>query len=87
MTRFVLVALLAAAIAAPASASSQLRRLVEQQLPSWGYSEVDVGDLTTGQVAQLHHIMSSDRSHSDKAALIKSVLNGAYTLPRLPSAL
>ncbi len=87
MIRILVAAILAASVAAPAAAASQLRRSVALELPRWGYGQVDIDRLTSGQVAQLHHIMASDRTHSDKAALIKSVLNGAYTLRRLPSAL
>ena len=87
MIRAALIAALLAATAVPTAASSQLRALVEQFLPSWGYEGVDVSRLTTGQVAQLHRIMFSDRSHSDKRQLIEAVLNGAYYLPRSPSVL
>lgn len=87
MIRATLLAAMLAATAAPVAATPQLRLLVEQELPSWGYSDVDVSQLTTAQVAQLHHIMHSDRTHSDKLQLIRSVLRGSYFLPRLPSAL
>ena len=85
MMRALLAAILIAALAGPVSASPQLRRMVEMELPLWGYDEVDVDALTTGQVAQLHQIMFGDRRRSDKHRLIRSALDGPGLLSRLIS--
>ena len=87
MSRMILAAAIAGLLAAPAAASPQLRALVEQHLPAWGYAEVDMSTLSTAQVAQIHHIMFSDRAHGEKEKLIESVLRGGYQLLRGDSVL
>ncbi len=82
MIRIFLAALLGLAIATPGAASTQLRRSVAQELPLWGYDSAEIDDLTSGQIAQLHHILYGNRSHSDKVGLIRSTIRGGYTWPR-----
>lgn len=82
MLRIVTLAL-AALAAAPAAAEpprDQLLAAVARELPVYGFTEVDPRTLSRAQLAQIHHIMHSDRSESDKRAMIQSALGGPNTL-------
>ena len=67
------------AMAAPATAASQLDRLVEHDLRHFQL-DVDVQDLTSGQVAALNALFSSNRSHSDKRLMARSIIGGRNSL-------
>lgn len=75
-------AVLAAAVLAaapPAGAASQLELLVKRDLRHYQLG-VEVDDLTSGQIAALNVLFSSNRSHSDKRLLAKSIIGGRNSL-------
>ena len=74
-----IAAVVLATFATGAEASEQLRRAVAFELARYEI-EVDVRELSTGELAAIQQIANSNRSHSDKRALIRSAIGGRYSL-------
>ena len=68
-----------ATFATGAEANEQLRQAVAFELVRYDI-DVDVRELSTGELAAIQQIANSDRSHSDKRALIRSAIGGRYSL-------
>ncbi len=79
-TAATLAGLLTLMPAAAQADRSPMEKNVARELRTYGFGEVDVDTLTSGQVAALHHILHSKRSTGDKRALIKSTLGGRNSL-------
>lgn len=78
MLKFALTAaaIALAAAASPASAASgraQVEADLARELPFLGF-DVDVTQLTTAQLGQIHYLVYSDRGTIEKRALIRSAL-------------
>lgn len=74
MKRLLLASILTA-LALPASASqSPMRDHVAQELPIWGYTDVDVQTLTRRQVVHINHLLHSNKSPSQIRGNIGAVL-------------
>ncbi|MFO6464539.1 hypothetical protein ACK8OR_09105 [Jannaschia sp. KMU-145] len=76
--RLVLAAALVA-LAAPAAANAPMnsaRVHLSQQLPVYGFRDVDVRRLSAGQVVQLQHVLHSGRSNGNIRWQIDTILNG-----------
>lgn len=77
MTRVFLSAVLAATVttALPASAnSSPMRENVKNQLPIWGFGDVDVDSLSSSQVVHINHLLHSNKSPSQIRGNIGAIL-------------
>ncbi|SFJ09168.1 hypothetical protein [Jannaschia pohangensis] len=66
-------------IDAPTSATSTaglsgLRREIARELPRYGYRDVDVRSLSSGQVAHIYNLLHAGRSGNDTRNLIGGVL-------------
>ena len=75
----VIAAAILAVFTTGAEANEQLRRAVSFELARYDI-EVDVRDLSTGELAAIQQIANSDRSYSDKRGLIRSAVGGRYSL-------
>lgn len=74
MKRLTLVAILTA-LALPAAASqAPIREHLKQELPTWGYADVDVDGLTTAQVAHINHLLHSNKSPAQIRGNIGAIL-------------
>lgn len=80
--------ILAALLAAPAATArantpdSQLYLLVSRELPVY-VADVDASQLSQRQLAVIYSILHSDNSGGDKAAMIRSVIGGRFSLRSL----
>ncbi|GFE65028.1 hypothetical protein [Litoreibacter roseus] len=57
-----------------AVANSQLEASVARELPRYGFADVDVSRLSTGQLAHINHLLHSNRGTSEIRGLIGAVL-------------
>ncbi|SFR33255.1 hypothetical protein [Litoreibacter janthinus] len=74
MKRLSLIALLAL-LAQPAAASqSPMRDHLKQELPTWGYADVDVDGLTRRQVVHINHLLHSNKTPAQIRGNIGAVL-------------
>lgn len=68
-------AAIAVAVALPAAASqAPIREHLKQELPTWGYSDVDVDGLTRAQVVHINHLLHSNKSPSQIRGNIGAIL-------------
>ncbi len=80
MRRALVALTLAATFAAmPATASDQLRLLVEKDLERVGFTEVDVNSLTSAQLGAIHAV-ANEKREGGRRGMIRSILGGQYTL-------
>lgn len=63
------------------------RAIIARELPHYGFRDVDVRALSTGQVAQIYALLHSNRSHGDKRGLIGSTLSRDGILQRAADSL
>ncbi|WP_394197552.1 hypothetical protein [Litoreibacter albidus] len=74
MKRLILTVTLAA-LALPAAASqSPMRDHLKNELPTWGYSDVDVDGLTRAQVVHINHLLHSNKTPAQIRGNIGAVL-------------
>lgn len=77
MTRLILTSLVAALLAAsgPASANTTpMRQHLKNELPTYGFKDVDVDGLTNVQVAHIHHLLHSNKSPAKIRGNIGAIL-------------
>lgn len=73
--RPIITAVMLAALAAPALASqTQIRDHLKNELPIWGYADVDVDGLTRAQVVHINHLLHSNKSPSQIRGNIGAIL-------------
>lgn len=58
----------------PTAQLTPMQRQVDRDLPRYGVRDVDVRDLTPGQVASIYSLMHSNRSAGDVRLLIRSAV-------------
>ena len=63
---------------APAAALVGQRADIARELPFWGYHDVDVTALSTGQVAHISHLVHSSRSQSEIRNQIGATLRRGF---------
>lgn len=74
MKRLTLTAI-ALALALPAAANqTPTRNHLKQELPTWGYRNVDVDGLSSVQVAHIRHLLHSDKSPAQIRGNIGAIL-------------
>jgi len=74
MKRLTLIAILTT-LALPAAASqTPIRDHLKQELPTWGYTDVDVDGLSSTQVAHINHLIHSNKSTAQIRGNIGAVL-------------
>ncbi|EPX77244.1 hypothetical protein [Litoreibacter arenae] len=77
MKRLALIAILAA-LALPAAANqTPMREHLKQELPIWGFGDVDVDSLTRAQVVHINHLLHSNKSPSQIRGNIGAVLGNS----------
>lgn len=83
MIRLAMLAVIAVALAAPVSASGQLRTSVARDLRGLGFHGVEVAELTSSQLSAIHAVAHSDASQTRKRLSVRSILGGRNTLRSL----
>ncbi len=74
MKRMTLTAIVVA-LALPAAASqAPIRDHLKQELPTWGYRNVDVDGLSRAQVVHINHLLHSNKSPSQIRGNIGAIL-------------
>ncbi|MEM7472483.1 MAG: hypothetical protein AAF340_14125 [Pseudomonadota bacterium] len=76
-TKFLAATGLAVTLATPSWAERPLDTLeasVATELPNYGFKDVDVRDLSTGQIAHIHHLLYSGKGVADIRGQIGAVL-------------
>jgi hypothetical protein len=74
MKRLTLTAI-AVALALPAAASqAPMRDHLKHELPTWGYSNVDVDGLTRRQVVHINHLLHSNKTPAQIRGNIGAIL-------------
>lgn len=74
----------AIAVAAPAAqALTQLQQGVQSDLRTYGFGDVDVTTLSSGQLAQIHAIANFQGREGGRRSLIRSTLGELGTLKGL----
>ncbi len=76
-TKFVAATGLAVTLAAPVYADeplTHLQRTVSTELKTYGFKDVDVRSLSSGQIAHIHHLLYSDRGVAQIRGQIGAIL-------------
>lgn len=76
-TKFLAATGLAVSLASPSWAERPLDSLeasVAMELPNYGFDDVDVRDLSTGQIAHIHHLLYSGKGTAEIRGQIGAVL-------------
>ncbi|TDT73939.1 hypothetical protein BDE40_2718 [Litoreibacter halocynthiae] len=74
MKRLTLTALLTALALPVAASQAPMREHLKQELPTWGYSDVDVDGLTRAQVVHINHLLHSNKSPAQIRGNIGAIL-------------
>lgn len=75
MTRTILTAaLILCAVPALGYGQAQIRDHIKDELPLWGFKDVDVDGLTAAQVAHINHLLHSNKSTSQIRGNIGAIL-------------
>lgn len=73
------LAVLLATLALPAAASqAPMRDHLKQELPIWGYGDVDVDGLTRQQVVHINHLLHSNKTPAQIRGNIGAVLGDSF---------
>ena len=76
-TKFIAATGLAVSLATPLWAERPLDTLeasIASELPNYGFADVDVRDLSTGQIAHIHHLLYSGKGTAEIKGQIGAVL-------------
>lgn len=76
-TKFLAATGLAVSLAGPVAANDQLANEVQNILPKYGYTNVDISELNSAQLAQIKHLAESNKGVGTIRGQIGAVLGNS----------